>query len=97
MALFLTRVVGFRAEHHFGRPDLPREANLLRFGPLALPHAHDYTCAATVTGPLDPGSGMLIDLALLDQLLAQEVGRLDGGDLNRDVAAVRRRSAAAYL
>src|SRR5690606_18273427 len=46
---------------------------------------HDFRCAVTVEGPLDEASGMLLDLAVLDRLLAEEIGRLDGGDLNRDI------------
>lgn len=85
MRLSLTRSLGFRARHHYALPGLGAEENRARFGAVAEVHAHDYTCAATVTGALDPATGMLLDLPLLDRILADEVGRLDGGDLNRDV------------
>ncbi len=88
MPLFLTRVRGFRARHHFGRAGESPTTNRARYGPLAEPHQHDYRCSVTVTGPLDPANGMLMDLALLDRILDEEVGRLDGGDLNHDLPPV---------
>lgn len=84
MPASLTRVVRFRAEHHLGRPDHSPAENRARFGPLADPHAHDYTCLVTVGGPMDTGSGMIMDLGVLDRILDEEVRRLDGRDLNRD-------------
>ncbi len=90
MALSLTRTVGFRASHHLARHDLTPAENRARFGPVAEPHAHDYTCAVTVTGAPDPGTGMLVDLAALDRLLADRVtGPLTGADLNRVVPVFR--------
>ncbi len=83
MRLSLTRVVGFHATHHFGLPGRAAAENRARFGPVVEPHGHDYRCAVTVTGPAAPADGMLLDLAELDALLAEVVGPLDGGDLNR--------------
>ena len=36
-------------------------------------------------GTLDAATGMLLDLPALDRVLAEEIGRLDGGNLNRDI------------
>lgn len=81
----LTRTVSFRAEHHYGLPGLTAAENQARFGALTGPHPHDYTCAVTVEGRLDAATGMLLDLPALDRVLAEEIGRLDGGNLNRDI------------
>lgn len=89
MGLTLTRVLGFRATHHYRLPGLTAEANRARFGALTEPHSHDYTCAVTVGGAPDPASGMLLDLAALDRILAAEVGALDGRDLNAVIPAFR--------
>jgi 6-pyruvoyltetrahydropterin/6-carboxytetrahydropterin synthase len=35
-------------------------------------HGHDYQCAVTVRGELDE-TGMIVDLALLDRILQEEV------------------------
>jgi 6-pyruvoyltetrahydropterin/6-carboxytetrahydropterin synthase len=74
MATSLTRTVGFHALHRYYRPDWSESRNREVFGPLSDPlgHGHDYHCAVTVAGPLD-GSGMIVDLALLDRILQEEV------------------------
>jgi len=90
VATSLTRRVTFRAYHHLWRPDWSAAENQEAFGPLCESHPHDYACDVTVTGPVDPVSGMLVDLAALDRLLDEEVVRALGGrDLNRDVAPFR--------
>ena len=86
MPVRLTRVVRFRAEHHYRMPDWTPDRNRETFGRLGEPHLHDYACEATVSGPLDAHTGMLLDLGLLDRILADEVVRpLDGQDLNRAI------------
>ena len=88
MRLSLTRTVGFRAVHRLFQPDWPPERNRERFGSTAEApgHSHDYSCAVTVTGPLDLETATLIDLALLDRILDEEViRRLDGRHLNLDL------------
>lgn len=89
MPASLTRTVGFHALHRLYRPDWSEVRNREVFGPLADPpgHGHDYQCAVTVTGSLDV-SGMVVDLALLDRILSEEVVRaFDGKHLNLDVPA----------
>lgn len=85
MASSLTRVVRFGAHHSMRVAAWPEARIRSAFGALADPHHHDYRCAVTVSGPLDPTLGMVVDLAELDRILRDEVLRLDGGDLNRDV------------
>lgn len=87
MTSSLTRVVRFGARHSMRVAAWSEERIRSTFGALADPHHHDYRCAVTVSGPLDPALGMVVDLAALDQILHDEVQRLDGGDLNRDVDA----------
>jgi 6-pyruvoyltetrahydropterin/6-carboxytetrahydropterin synthase len=89
MPASLTRTVCFHALHRLYRPDWSEVRNREVFGPLADPpgHGHDYQCAVTVTGPLDE-SGMVVDLALLDRILSEEVVRpFAGKHLNLDVPA----------
>jgi 6-pyruvoyltetrahydropterin/6-carboxytetrahydropterin synthase len=85
MALSLTRTVSFRASHRLANPAWSDAENRARYGWTAESpgHEHDYTCAVTVSGAPDPATGVLVDLALLDRVLAQEViGPLDGRHLN---------------
>jgi 6-pyruvoyltetrahydropterin/6-carboxytetrahydropterin synthase len=89
MAIELTRTVGFRALHRLYRADWSPERNREAFGPLSDPpgHPHDYRCAVTVTGPLDPAMGMVVDLVELDGILRDEIlTPLEGRNLNQDVA-----------
>jgi len=88
MPVALTRTVGFRAVHRLYRADWSPERNRETFGPLSDPpgHAHDYRCAVTVTGALDPAMGMVIDLGELDRILQEEVvAPFEGRNLNQDV------------
>jgi 6-pyruvoyltetrahydropterin/6-carboxytetrahydropterin synthase len=87
MSASLTRAVGFHALHRLYRRDWSEARNREVFGPLADPpgHGHDYECAVTVAGPLDE-SGMVVDLALLDRILSEEVVTpFAGKHLNLDV------------
>jgi 6-pyruvoyltetrahydropterin/6-carboxytetrahydropterin synthase len=88
-AASLTRTVEFYAVHRYYRPEWTESRNREVFGPLADPpgHGHDYRCAVTVSGPLTE-SGMILDLALLDRILSEEVlTPLGGKHLNQDLAA----------
>jgi 6-pyruvoyltetrahydropterin/6-carboxytetrahydropterin synthase len=89
MAIELTRTVGFRAVHRLYRTDWTPQRNREAFGPLSDPpgHPHDYTCAVTVAGPMDPSMGMVMDLVELDRILRDEVvTSFEGRNLNLDVA-----------
>ena len=89
MASSLTRIVGFHALHRYYRPEWSESRNREMFGPLADPpgHGHDYQCAATVSGRVNE-LGMVVDLTLLDRILAEEVVTpLHGKHLNLDVPA----------
>ena len=86
MQISLTRTVTFPATHRMWRAEWSDEENRRHFGPVAEYHGHEYSCAITVTGPVDPASGMLVDLTRLDALIAGEVvERLSGRRLNTDL------------
>ena len=58
------------------------------FGLCARPnyHGHNYTCSVTVEGPVDPVTGMVVDLAVLDRVLEAEiVSRFDHRNINLEV------------
>ena len=89
MPASLTRAVGFYALHRYHRPDWSEARNREAFGAAGDPpgHGHDYRCLVTVQGPVDE-SGMIVDLVLLDRVLAEEVVQpLAGKHLNLDVPA----------
>ena len=88
MSFRLTRRVAFAAAHRYRRPDWSEERNAETFGACARPnyHGHIYTCDITVRGDVDPATGMLVDLAVLDRVLDAEVRqRFDHRNINLEV------------
>jgi len=84
----LTRRVTFAAAHRYRRPDWSDAKNHEVFGACANPnyHGHGYACEVTVRGEVDRVTGMVIDLAVLDRVLHDEVvARFDHRNLNLDV------------
>jgi 6-pyruvoyltetrahydropterin/6-carboxytetrahydropterin synthase len=81
----LTRRVRFAAAHRYRRPDWDDATNTRVFGACANPHfhGHSYVCDVTVSGPLDPITGFVVDLGALDEILTREVRmRYDHRNLN---------------
>ncbi|MBA3890322.1 MAG: 6-carboxytetrahydropterin synthase [Gemmatimonadaceae bacterium] len=88
MALTLTRRVTFAAAHRYRKPEWSDERNAAAFGLCAHPsyHGHTYRCDVTVTGTLDPETGFVVDLGVLDRVLTDEVrDRFDHRNINLDV------------
>ena len=84
----LTRRVSFSAAHRYSRPEWSEEKNASTFGACAWPnfHGHSYVCDVTVTGPIDPQTGFIVDLGVLDEILRVEVrDRFDHRNINLDV------------
>jgi 6-pyruvoyltetrahydropterin/6-carboxytetrahydropterin synthase len=88
MPFSLTRRVTFAAAHRYRVPGWSDERNAEVFGLCSLPnyHGHTYACDVTVRGELDGTTGMIVDLATLDGVLAAEVrDRFDHRNINLDV------------
>jgi 6-pyruvoyltetrahydropterin/6-carboxytetrahydropterin synthase len=88
MAFHLTRRVSFAAAHRYRVPQWSDERNAEVFGLCARPnyHGHTYVCDVTVRGELDETTGMIVDLAHVDRVLAAEVrDRFDHRNINLDV------------
>ena len=86
--LTLTRRVHFSAAHRYRRPEWDDARHLEVFGKCARPqyHGHTYICDVTVSGPIDPATGFVVDLGLLDRVLRDDViERLDHANLNLDI------------
>ena len=84
----LTRRVSFAAAHRYRRPEWDDARNFATFGlcSRASYHGHTYVCDVTVSGSLDPQTGFVIDLQVLDRALATEVvERFDHRNINLDV------------
>jgi 6-pyruvoyltetrahydropterin/6-carboxytetrahydropterin synthase len=84
----LTRRTSFSAAHRLRRPDWDDAKNAAIFGLCAHPHfhGHSYVCDVTVEGVVDPETGMVVDLDVLDRVLEAEVRRrFDHRNINVDV------------
>lgn len=73
----LTRVYHFSAAHRLHSPYLGDEENraLYRDCNNHAGHGHNYVLAVTLKGPVEPRTGMLIDLVAFDRLVHDRVIR----------------------
>jgi 6-pyruvoyltetrahydropterin/6-carboxytetrahydropterin synthase len=88
MPSYLTRRVAFAAAHRYRIAEWSDERNAQVFGACARPnfHGHSYVCDVTVTGAIDPVTGFIADLGVLDRVLQTEVrDRFDHANINLDV------------
>jgi 6-pyruvoyltetrahydropterin/6-carboxytetrahydropterin synthase len=84
----LIRRVRFSSAHRYRKPEWSEEKNVEVFGSCARPnyHGHNYACVVSVEGPIDPATGMVIDLGQLDRALETEVvARFDHRNINLEV------------
>jgi 6-pyruvoyltetrahydropterin/6-carboxytetrahydropterin synthase len=83
----VTRRFTFAAAHRYARPEWSDAENRAHFGPLASIHGHTYTLDVTVRGPVDPRTGMVVDLEELKQVVGETViARFDHAFVNDDPA-----------
>lgn len=86
--MLVTRVYDFSASHRLHSPLLGAEENARIYGKCNRPngHGHNYGVEVTVRGPVDPRTGIVIDVGLLDRIVNEEViERYDHRHLNHDV------------
>jgi 6-pyruvoyltetrahydropterin/6-carboxytetrahydropterin synthase len=86
--IYLTRLEHFNAAHKLYNPGWSREQNDAVFGKCANDnwHGHNYELFVTVKGEPDPGTGFLIDVKKLSNLIKlYVVEKLDHKNLNVDV------------
>jgi 6-pyruvoyltetrahydropterin/6-carboxytetrahydropterin synthase len=80
--------VSFAAAHRYRRPEWDDAKNEATFGACAWPnyHGHSYVCDVTVAGEIDPLTGFVVDLGVLDDVLRREVReRFDHRNINLDI------------
>jgi 6-pyruvoyltetrahydropterin/6-carboxytetrahydropterin synthase len=83
----LTKTFGFSAAHRLHSSALSEEENRAVFGKCNNPHGHghNYELEVTVSGPIAPHTGMVMDLAELMKIVQDEVlDRFDHKHLNED-------------
>ncbi len=82
----LTRRLEFSAAHRLFNPAFSEAQNRRTFGPCFNHHGHNYVLEVTLRGPVEPATGMVVDLNWLAGRLQELVfAEVDHRDLDRDV------------
>lgn len=88
----LGRRYRFAASHRLYTGHLSEEENLRVFGKCANPHGHghNYVVEISLSGDIDPATGMIANLADLDAFVERQMLEpFDHKSLNQDVPAFR--------
>jgi len=80
----LTKRLEFSTAHRYHNPAWSEERNRAAFGRYNNPHGHNYLLEVTVSGAIDPVTGMVINLYDLKQVLEQVLVEFDHKNLNED-------------
>jgi 6-pyruvoyltetrahydropterin/6-carboxytetrahydropterin synthase len=92
MKVSLTRRYKFAASHRLHAAALSDAENRRVYGKCNNPygHGHNYEVLVTVTGPVDPATGMIANLGELDPFVEREVVEaFDHRNLNEEIAEFR--------
>ena len=82
----ITKKYHFCASHKYGNPDWSEEKNRDVFGKDYNNHGHNYILEVSVTGPIDSGSGWLVDLRKLGDIVKKfVVSILDHSQIEEDI------------
>ncbi len=75
MKAYLTRRYRFSASHRLHNDAMTAEENSATYGKCNNPHGHghNYVLEVTVSGQVDPSTGMVCNLADLDGFIEQEI------------------------
>ncbi|MBY0451180.1 MAG: 6-carboxytetrahydropterin synthase [Cyanobacteria bacterium] len=73
----VVKKIRFSAAHYYYLPQLSESENKARFGLCANTHGHghNYDLCITVSGPMDPQTGMVVNLKDLKHILEETVMR----------------------
>ena len=86
--VYLTRRERFSAAHRLFNPELTDEENEQIYGPCANPnwHGHNYILWVTIRGEVNPGTGYVVDLKKLSQIIQEKViEKVDHKNINTEV------------
>ena len=88
MNVTVSRKAHFNAAHRLYRKDWSDEQNNAIFGKCSNPnfHGHNYELIVSVTGPIDPNTGYVMDMKVLKDYIKSEVeDAFDHKNLNLEV------------
>jgi 6-pyruvoyltetrahydropterin/6-carboxytetrahydropterin synthase len=95
--VYITRKEHFNSAHRLFRPEYSDEENLRVFGKCSNPlwHGHNYILKVTVKGEPNPGTGYVMDLKKLSQIIGEKVlEKLDHKNINLEVDFMRGKLAS---
>ncbi|MBX3302400.1 MAG: 6-carboxytetrahydropterin synthase [Nitrospira sp.] len=83
----LTKRIEFAAAHRYMRPEWDEAKNRAAFGRCYNPpaHGHNYLLELTVSGEIDPKTGMVVNLFDLKRVLLDVIEEFDHKNLNLDM------------
>jgi 6-pyruvoyltetrahydropterin/6-carboxytetrahydropterin synthase len=89
--VLLTKRIEFAAAHRYIKPEWDEAKNRAVFGPCYNPpaHGHNYLLEVTVSGEVDPKTGMVINLFDLKRVLLGVIEEFDHKNLNLDMPYFR--------
>jgi 6-pyruvoyltetrahydropterin/6-carboxytetrahydropterin synthase len=88
MKVTISRKAHFNAAHRLYRKDWTFEKNNAVFGKCNNTnfHGHNYEMIVSITGPIDPETGYVMDVKILSDLIKAEIeDKFDHKNLNLDV------------
>lgn len=82
----LTKTFEFSSSHRYYRDEWTEKRNLAVFGACAYPngHGHNYMLEVTVKGPIDPVTGMVINIVDIKEAVLAVLEEFDHRHLNLD-------------
>jgi 6-pyruvoyltetrahydropterin/6-carboxytetrahydropterin synthase len=85
--VLLTKRIEFAAAHRYVKPEWDEAKNRAVFGLCYNPpaHGHNYLIEVTVTGEVDPQTGMVVNLFDLKRILLNVLEEFDHKNLNLDM------------
>ena len=86
-AVLLTKRIEFAAAHRYIKPEWDEATNRAVFGVCYNPpaHGHNYMLEVTVSGEVDPSTGMVINLFDLKRVLLAVIEEFDHKNFNLDM------------
>ncbi|EDQ90024.1 uncharacterized protein MONBRDRAFT_16767, partial [Monosiga brevicollis MX1] len=92
----ITRVEAFSSAHRLWSSELSAEENANVFGKCTNKHGHNYKVEVTIRGPVDPITGMVMNLVDLKKYMHRAVmDTMDHKDLDEDVEYFKTRPSTA--
>jgi len=82
--IYVTKRAEVATSHRCAHPDWDDAQNGAVYGLEARPHGHNYLVEATVSGPVDPRTGMVTNIKDVKAALRKVLGDYDHRDLNHD-------------